>query len=96
MRGTRALEYTHNGLTTTVTGWAEHLEIKRSAMSNRISRWKNGLITAERCFEKIIDPNNVGEWGGLSGEPRTDRLANVPDRTKYDQEFAPGEDMVTQ
>lgn len=96
MRGTRALEYTHNGLTTTVTGWAKHLEINRSAMSNRISRWKSGKITKKRCFEKIIDPNNVGSWEGLSAIPRNSNLANIPSRTKHDQEFAPGEDTVNQ
>ena len=95
MRRTRALEYTYDNLTFTVTGWAEHLKIKRSAMANRISRWKKGEITADKCFGQL-EKMNVGIWDSLSNESRPENLSDIPNRTIYDQKFAPGKDSVNQ
>lgn len=83
-----SIKYKYGGLNLTVTEWAKHKDIKRSAMSNRVSRWKRGEIKIEKCFGDEIDSINSGKWGDLHNDERKENLQGIPNPTAIDDTFA--------
>ena len=85
-----SIKYEYGKLNLTVTEWAKHKKIKRSAMSNRVSRWKRGEITAEKCFGDDTSTQNAGNWGDLHGNERSETLQKIPDPTALDEKLNHG------
>ena len=83
-----SIKYEHGKLNLTVTEWAKHKKIKRSAMSNRVSRWKRGEITIEKCFGDDTSTQNAGNWGDLHNDERSETLQDISNPTTIDDILA--------
>lgn len=90
------IRHTYGGLTLTVTEWAKHKKIKRTAMANRVSRFVRGETTAQQCFGDGTEDQNVGNWGDLDNIVRNENLSKIPDPTDIDRQLAKGKDLVNQ